>query len=157
MYYHYKIKLYESIIFDSATITDFNGYLAIDLAKQAAQLKAVNAQIKYDRITVYSTDPETDKRIYNNVLRFQLSNPNVGTCHRCGLPWTVCDSKSIMIINPVGIFALCIYCWNQSTEDERLTFYKALYYNHKAMYQSLEESNTTYGVQDVIDAVKRTK
>ncbi len=153
MNYHYKIKLYESIVFDSASIEGFEGYKAIDLAKQGAHQKAIEKQIKYDRITVYTNDLELNKRIPENVSYYRRLYPDMSTCYKCGLPWGACISKPISCAPREGIFALCTYCWDNSTEDERLTFYKGLYYANKAQFGL----TTEYGVQDVTDAVKRTK
>lgn len=153
MNYHYKIKLYESTIFDSISIEGFDGYVAIDLAKKAAQIKAIEKQIKYDRITVYTNDRDSDIRIWDNVLVYRALWREQPYCERCGLPFGKCDAKVILIDNKGVINPLCTYCWDNSTEDERLSFYKAEYYQIRARHiVSLE-----YGVQDVIDAVKRTK
>lgn len=87
--------------------------------------------IKMDEIT---------KRLYNNVLLARRRNPNFSTCNRCGLPWSDCDPKSIMYDKHNGCFAMCTYCWDISSVEER-------YHQLKKEYTILEHS----GMRDKID------
>lgn len=49
--------------------------------------------------------------------------PNQSQCSKCQLPWGAAGkSHNIQVTNILGMFAICEYCWQHSTEDERLTF-----------------------------------
>ena len=91
---------------------------------------------------------ELSKREIHQVLDLQRLNRGYSTCVRCGLPWNHCQSHSVRVSDNIGIFALCSECWDDSDEEERITFYKALYYKHKFQYKELE-----YTVSDVISGV----
>lgn len=57
-------------------------------------------------------------------------NQGYGTCYKCGLPWNECESKPISDSDRSAIFALCKYCWDNSSLEERLHHYKDLWLEH---------------------------
>ena len=77
---------------------------------------------------------EIEKRTGTNTLKLRLENSSYSSCHRCGLPWNKCESKSITYfetkVTTRGIFAMCTYCWDHSSLDERLHHYKTLWYEN---------------------------
>lgn len=66
------------------------------------------------------------------LVRFlQTLAPETSTCYKCGLPWAFVKHKVIKISNSGGAFALCCYCWDHSTVDERIEYYCALWHDWK--------------------------
>lgn len=74
---------------------------------------------------------EIEKRKGENVVRLQRKNQGFSTCHKCGLPWNECTSKPIPYSDSGSSFALCTYCWDNSSLEERLHHYKDLWLQHK--------------------------
>jgi len=53
--------------------------------------------------------------------------PSYGTCGRCGLPWSVCNGHITNYSPHQGCFPLCEDCWNETTIEERIPYYRQLY------------------------------
>ena len=47
-----------------------------------------------------------------------MLNPGFGTCGICGLPWNICEIKSVNTSNHESTFSTCQYCWDKSSLDE---------------------------------------
>jgi hypothetical protein len=81
---------------------------------------------------------EIEKRKGEVVLMIQQLNPGYSTCYKCGLPWNHCTPKSIKCNHQKRMFALCSYCWDNSTIEERIHHYKSLFYDNKNMWGSTD-------------------
>ena len=98
-------------------------------------------------------------RIVAYILR--ICHPFNGTCKICGLPWSMCEIKSVTHPDECsGTFATCKYCWDKSSLAEILDAYKQ---THKMQSLSLERYNKESGknlkmyctLPQLIDCVER--
>ena len=90
---------------------------------------------------------EIEIRLERNVLMIQEQSPNISICGRCWLPWSHCTWHSVThSADGIGSSAMCEWCWNHSSVDERLTIYKALWYHHRSRYSNSEPQ---YSLEDV--------
>ncbi len=48
-------------------------------------------------------------------------------CERCGRTWNIAREHSTDLGDGGGMFALCEYCWNELTPQERLPYYLRVY------------------------------
>jgi hypothetical protein len=56
------------------------------------------------------------------------TNHGYSTCGSCDLPWWVVDGASVSMGGGRGMFAICLMCWNDIGDPEKiLPFYKAVY------------------------------
>jgi hypothetical protein len=61
-------------------------------------------------------------------LLSRLVSFGYSSCGRCGITWNFVKHHSTMYNRGSGMFPLCEYCWSQLTPEERLPFYRDLYY-----------------------------
>ena len=54
-------------------------------------------------------------------------SPGLGSCGRCGLPWSVVDGHSTDYTPNNGCFPLCERCWRNLGPTERLPYYRTLW------------------------------
>jgi len=53
-----------------------------------------------------------------------------GSCEKCGRGWNICKGYGVAHTSSTGSFALCEDCWNNSTVDERVMYWKIAYDKH---------------------------
>ena len=58
---------------------------------------------------------------------FRAMYPYNSYCERCGLPWSLCNSKAVDYSEHSGTFATCDYCFEHSTLEELKTYYTNVY------------------------------
>lgn len=95
-------------------------------------------------------DTQTVIRLKPVVKVLKALNPQYSTCCVCGLPWNCCEHKTIKVSKSTGIFAVCTYCWNNSTLADLKTYYGQLWQEHR----QISGNSLNYSLLDVLDAVE---
>ena len=81
---------------------------------------------------------------------------NISTCSRCGLKWSACKTRGVH--HPKNrssaTFAVCTYCWDQSTIEELIRYHEGVYYSQQVSLQGHHEPAYTFEQykQEIIDA-----
>jgi len=81
-------------------------------------------------------------------------NPSYSYCHKCGLPWNHCKSKSVHANEHSATFATCQTCWENSTLEELKKYYTECYLKQE---QSLFGSNhkMKHTLNHLLDCVEK--
>jgi hypothetical protein len=58
--------------------------------------------------------------------------PDCGTCYYCGRPWPVCKAHDTPYNDYKSCFPLCEDCWEELTPQERLPYYRQLWFKWKS-------------------------
>lgn len=71
-----------------------------------------------------------------------------GSCDKCHSTWNHVQYRIVNVTQSHGMFALCVPCWNDSSVEERVRHYLALYDEWG------QEARARYAREDVIHAVR---
>lgn len=85
---------------------------------------------------------------------FRLISPGYSSCEKCGLPWNVCDSKTVYYNPTSGTFPTCDYCFEHSTLEQLKGYYTKTYNNqNKSALEYGYQLNHT--LNDLLDALEK--
>lgn len=104
-------------------------------------------------ITVGLLEGQWGKRNDICAIWLMLTNPNLSTCRKCGVPWNHCEAKVIDWASGRGTFAICKYCWDRSTLMERKTYYAKCYFGQ--VDQGMEDDHFCELMDGVVKESKK--
>lgn len=94
------------------------------------------------------------KRIKPIPFLFRLISPGYSSCEKCGLPWNVCNSKTVYYNSSSGTFPTCDYCFEHSTLEQLKGYYTKTYnYQKKSAFRYGYQLDHT--LNDLLDALEK--
>lgn len=85
------------------------------------------------------------KNLFTAHKALRLENPGYSYCHCCGIPWNLCNSKSVKTSDKSGTFATCQTCWDESSLSELIEYYTACYNDQEISLKNLNfETGSKY-------------
>ena len=90
--------------------------------------------------TILSFDLEDYTKRIDFVTNHQAQS-YYGSCGRCGIQWRYANGHTVQYSERRGLFAICEYCWDECSQNERIFYYQKLWFEQEREYGKRKEGS----------------